>query len=453
MFTVTKYVLWFLSTGIAFAGAWIFKFTEDDPDGRDRKRLTRSGKIALPIAVLSFILALILQVAGEREAKKSAEKLDLDRKTLQTKLDLAHKDLGDLRVRYGEIRDAVDKDPEMRRRSREQQDAIAFLASGVSPIQAEQIDQLRAVGRNLLSARAAYSDVVAWEDRVHELLATIGPQVHLLQYHKTQLRGDSVDQLPGLYLDILKDNIEFLSNILRGGELLEAREACELLFSAIHGRNLGLVKTTTDAADVNCRQKYSGTTALHLAVNIGNRQIVRFLLGRGADVDGADNLRRTPIMAAVSLNRPAILTDLLQFNPLLDLEEDNGTTALMKAASLGYTAMVSRLLTAGAEPDYKSKKEGSNAIYAIMERRGCPSSEHLKIMDLLSDRGADCDVKVDGATPLTWAVQNNCPTAVTKLLSCGASLSGGRYPDGSSYIEKARELGYTEVIEALENRS
>lgn len=65
---LAKYVLWILSTGLAFVGAWFFKFTRENPAKPDHLQLTRAGKVALWIATISFVLGFALQVHQDREA-------------------------------------------------------------------------------------------------------------------------------------------------------------------------------------------------------------------------------------------------------------------------------------------------------------------------------------------------------------------------------------------------
>jgi hypothetical protein len=70
---IAKYLLWLLSTGLAFAGAWFFKFTRPHPADPDRLQLTRFGKIAFVIASISLVLGLALQVQQDREARRRGE--------------------------------------------------------------------------------------------------------------------------------------------------------------------------------------------------------------------------------------------------------------------------------------------------------------------------------------------------------------------------------------------
>ncbi len=65
-----KYFALALANGLALAGAWLVEFTEAS-EGH-RKKLTKWGRIALPITVISGVIALILLInADVAEAEKA----------------------------------------------------------------------------------------------------------------------------------------------------------------------------------------------------------------------------------------------------------------------------------------------------------------------------------------------------------------------------------------------
>lgn len=78
-----KYLLWLLSTGLAFAGAWFFKFTREHSDEGHRLTLTRSGRIALPVATLSFLLAAGLQVFDDRQKAERQAQAETETRALR----------------------------------------------------------------------------------------------------------------------------------------------------------------------------------------------------------------------------------------------------------------------------------------------------------------------------------------------------------------------------------
>ena len=86
MLLILKYVLRTLTQVLAIVGTWFVKFTEDGDDGR--KRLTRWGKIGLPMACLSFVLALVVTISGDIVESRRHEVSDADKEKFSPRLDM-----------------------------------------------------------------------------------------------------------------------------------------------------------------------------------------------------------------------------------------------------------------------------------------------------------------------------------------------------------------------------
>jgi len=73
---IIKYLAWALTNGVAIAGAWFVDFTTKGED--DKKKLTRWGKIALPLAIVPLLLAVGLTIrddlADAERSKRNEEK-------------------------------------------------------------------------------------------------------------------------------------------------------------------------------------------------------------------------------------------------------------------------------------------------------------------------------------------------------------------------------------------
>jgi hypothetical protein len=86
MLLILKYVLWTLTNVLAIVGTWFVKFTEDGEDGR--KRLTRWGRIGLPMACLCFLLALVVTIYGDIVESRRHEVSDTDKEKFSPRLDI-----------------------------------------------------------------------------------------------------------------------------------------------------------------------------------------------------------------------------------------------------------------------------------------------------------------------------------------------------------------------------
>jgi len=100
--------------------------------------------------------------------------------------------------------------------------------------------------------------------------------------------------------------------------------------------------------DINGRDA-SGRTALLEAAWSGGDDIVRFLLGRGADPNIADRSGFTPLMRAVESGHESIAAVLIEKGADVNCRGNvRGTTALMLAAEGGRNEMITLLLNGGA---------------------------------------------------------------------------------------------------------
>lgn len=69
---VLKYGLLLVGNLIAFSGAWLVSFTETDKETK-RKRLTKWGKRALPLAVILLVAGFALTIMNDRQSAQKAQ--------------------------------------------------------------------------------------------------------------------------------------------------------------------------------------------------------------------------------------------------------------------------------------------------------------------------------------------------------------------------------------------
>jgi ankyrin repeat protein len=126
-----------------------------------------------------------------------------------------------------------------------------------------------------------------------------------------------------------------------------------------------------------------GWTPLHLAAFFGCKPLAEALLAKGADIDSrsTNNMKNTPLHAAVAGRRAALVEFLLEHGANSNACQTGGWTALHGAAQGGDREMVEMLIAHGAQINARADNNQSALDMALM--RG-----HQGIADLLEGLGA-----------------------------------------------------------------
>lgn len=159
----------------------------------------------------------------------------------------------------------------------------------------------------------------------------------------------------------------------------------------------------------------------------------------------------------------------------VDVRDNSGKTALMRAAEGGHMEAAKVLIAAGADvsasvSDEDSIRYGCNPVIFAAE------SGNAELVELLVDAGASAKCKAaDGSSPLSFAVQHRCAHMVDVLLKAGMPLpkdilvlslwSGAKEVTlmliaaganmnacddlGQSLVHRAAEKGEIEILRAL----
>ena len=125
-----------------------------------------------------------------------------------------------------------------------------------------------------------------------------------------------------------------------------------------------------DPSLVNTRHPDRGETALAIATKRRDIQWVRFLLSKDADPSIADRQGTTPLMHAALINFTAGAEGLLDDGSPVDQANRRGETALILAVQSKNNAMVRLLVRRGANPDKADHIAGMSArAYATRDDR------------------------------------------------------------------------------------
>jgi ankyrin repeat protein len=217
---------------------------------------------------------------------------------------------------------------------------------------------------------------------------------------------------------------------------------------AIERANLAEVKSLVDAgnsADTPIEYGEHHTTPLLKAADSGRRDIVKYLLSKGADPNGHDTEGQHALYGAASRGFDDVVEVLLQGGADPNAPNNQGNRALGAAVGGGHFDVALILLKAGAKVD-------ATDDYGITTLMGQSSVCNVDAIRFLVKAGAKVNnvtqLEYGGSTPLTTAVTVGQADCVKELLAQGANPAL-KMKDGSTAISKAKEAGNTELLALL----
>lgn len=184
-------------------------------------------------------------------------------------------------------------------------------------------------------------------------------------------------------------------------------------------------------ADVNARSGPGRAPLLIASAVDGGVDIVRMLLDKGANPNVKDNLKGIPVLftgggmataliEAAKTKDTAALRLFLEMGLDVNATDNNGNSALTEAALRGNLEAVKLLLAAGADVNHRTKlPTQTNALTLAVTRNSVPVAREL------IKRGANVNATDgSGSTPLMWAAYSEQGSAamLDLLLAAGASV-------------------------------
>jgi len=224
--------------------------------------------------------------------------------------------------------------------------------------------------------------------------------------------------------------------VVRPALLVNLALACQNITPLV--RNAPQLSMKADMVFVLCQNHVSqaslidmpasrdGSTALHLAMRVGNQKAAKILLAQGASVELLDKDGATPLHRLVmqeDRGSASMVRELQVAGADVNVRSSNGESPLHLAAVSGNALAVKALLDIGADIDART---GSVA----------------------SQPGSDEEL-VAGMTPLSLAVQYGKVAVVRVLLSRGASTSVASDAGASPLHLAAAVGGSPEVAQLL----
>eukprot|EP00164_Ancoracysta_twista_P006644 GFYU01009287.1.p1 GENE.GFYU01009287.1~~GFYU01009287.1.p1 ORF type:complete len:343 (+),score=45.30 GFYU01009287.1:127-1155(+) len=228
-----------------------------------------------------------------------------------------------------------------------------------------------------------------------------------------------------------------------------------LLQLAVSCRQVDCVEILCNYSDVNAQDK-KGTTALHLAAELGHRvtteillrnkanvnqqdekgqsalywaayrghvEVCDILLRNGANINITDKDGRTPLHMAVVFNKGSAHDDVVAFlvshNADLEVRNKEGETALFWACCRATDSLttVRTIAEAGSKIDSPDGTGRTTVHIAAYYKNN-------KLMSYLLDKGANINALTDDLiSPLWWGVFSNNAEGVSILLAKGADVN------------------------------
>ena len=230
----------------------------------------------------------------------------------------------------------------------------------------------------------------------------------------------------------------------------------DLSVAAKSGNVQEVKRLLANGANVNGRDN-SRSTPLHYAAGAGEKALVELLIAKGADIHAKGQDSVTPLYLAAKFNRPEVAELLIARGADVNAKTTRGFTPLTIAATEGNKAVAKVLLAHGADANAKDASGASPLFWtfkllftgysvtattptalatqkgldgATLERvRAAFRQSKGKVREmalLLMNSAADVNVEVGADTPLLAAANFGDRELVESLLNKGANVNGSR---------------------------
>ncbi|KAJ5094789.1 hypothetical protein N7456_010650 [Penicillium angulare] len=185
-----------------------------------------------------------------------------------------------------------------------------------------------------------------------------------------------------------------------------------------------------------------GKTALLVACERGDDNLVKLLLECGANPATPDDENRSPIWCAAQNGHSKVVRLLIDYGSNITARNSRGWTPLNIASDRGHFDTVTILLESGADFSVRQDDRMSPLYCASL-------NNHFRVAKLLIDKGADHEAQhTNGWTPLNIAASKGYIDLVELLIQNGADINLGNI-DKRSPIHSALLNGHLEVTKML----
>ena len=281
-------------------------------------------------------------------------------------------------------------------------------------------------GGTALHTAFSFASQINEYDAPSDLLLSRGANINIQDKNGWTVLMDMVNEQD---LRIVKKLLE------KGADVnVKTNEGFTALMEAAYHDNPELTQILLDyGADINAQTKYGQETAISIATEKGNDDVVEVLLagkrnpvkgGRSSNavVNGNVVLSRETLIAAIKNNNVEMVRQLLEKGVKVDVEHgdyDVTPTVFSYAEKINNPEMFALLKQYGVDANQTDEQ----GFTALMEAAGQNNMERVK---KLLDMGADVNIKTTGlwgGTAIMNAVKNGNKEMVQLLLRHGANIN------------------------------
>ncbi|KAI1921726.1 hypothetical protein LOZ58_004207 [Ophidiomyces ophidiicola] len=231
--------------------------------------------------------------------------------------------------------------------------------------------------------------------------------------------GADINAMPDINDDVPWRSPSPLSYLAVSSRPRNIRLLREELYRQYVDRHLALVQLLIDRGmDVEATSNYGGQTALHIAANRGDDEVVRLLIENGANIDAVCSIRNTVLhYAAMSCNVDTINL-LINLGLTVNSNRETAFTPLHAAASALNEPAIRVLIDRGAKVQCISSDLNSPLLLAASHE------DSGAALELLIKNGADIDyVGPFESTALHKAAALKNVTGMRLLIRYGAKTN------------------------------
>jgi len=204
-----------------------------------------------------------------------------------------------------------------------------------------------------------------------------------------------------------------------------------LLFACLRG-HLAVAMTLVERGGLDSifMNDVSGMSPVAAAAISGNKDLVEWLVKKGAAMTGTTQDGSTPIHHAVQCNSVDVAKYLLDQGAALDETRSDGDTLLHIAAKRGAVAMATELLARGCNPRIRNREQFTPLHAACWQK-------HDKVARLFVEAGVDLESRAsNSSTALHFAAWHGLTDLLKFLLEKGAQVAA-RTRDGDTALHQA----------------